>query len=135
MRKNEARLHLLSSVCKLVAMSIKDWLLALKHIEAPKILSWEISRNGICMEFIKPSTWFKSFIIYAITIEKVRCYLYLVTRIWTKREISSLAKFMPKHNQSPTPNVTKDNDFTSSYKIIIPTKKIEINVNSKNEAT
>jgi hypothetical protein len=42
---------------------------------------------------------------------------------------------MPKHNQSPTPNVTKDNDFTSSYKIIIPTKKIEINVNSKNEAT
>jgi serine/threonine-protein kinase RIO1 len=45
---------------------------------------------------------------------------------WTKKEISNLAKFMPKHNRGPTPNVTKDNAFTGSCKIIIGTKKIEI---------
>jgi hypothetical protein len=42
---------------------------------------------------------------------------------------------MPKQNRSPTPNVTKENDFTSSCRIIIATKKIEINVKSKNVAT
>ncbi len=62
MRISEVRLHLLSSFFKLVAMSIKDWLLILKHIEAPKILWWKISRSGICMEFFKPSTWCKYFI-------------------------------------------------------------------------
>ncbi len=39
MKKNEVRLHLLSFVFKLVAMSIKDWLSTLKHIEAPELLS------------------------------------------------------------------------------------------------
>jgi hypothetical protein len=43
-------------------MSIRDWLLTLKRIEAPKILSWKFSRSGICMEFFKPSTWCKYFI-------------------------------------------------------------------------
>jgi hypothetical protein len=42
---------------------------------------------------------------------------------------------MPKHNRSPTPNATKENDFTSSYKIIIATKKTEINVKSRDVAT
>jgi hypothetical protein len=83
------------------------------------------------MEFFKPGTSCKYFVIYAITIEKVRCYLYLVTRKWTKRKISSLAKFMPKHNRSPTPNATKDNNFTSSCRFIIATKKTEINVKSR----
>jgi hypothetical protein len=49
------------------------------------------------------------FVVYAVVIEKVKCYLYLVTRKWTKREISSLAKFMPKHNWGPTRNATKEN--------------------------
>ncbi len=39
MRKSEIRLHLFNYVFKLVAMNIKDWLSALKHIETPKILS------------------------------------------------------------------------------------------------
>jgi hypothetical protein len=42
---------------------------------------------------------------------------------------------MPKHNQGTTPNATKNNDFTSSYKIIISTNKTEINVKSKDVAT
>jgi hypothetical protein len=42
-----------------------------------------------------------TFVVYAIVIEKVECYLYLVTKKWTKNKISSLAKFMPKHNQGP----------------------------------
>jgi hypothetical protein len=68
-------------------MSIKDWLSSSKHIKTPKILSWEISRNGICMEFFKPDTWCKYFVVYVVVIEKVKCYLYLVTRKWTKKEI------------------------------------------------
>jgi hypothetical protein len=59
----------------------------------------------------------------------------LVTRKWTKREISSLAKFMPKHNRGPAPNATKENGFTGSCRIITATKKIEINVKSKDVAT
>jgi hypothetical protein len=43
-----------------------------------------------------------TFVVYAVVIEKMKCYLYLVIRKWTKREISSLAKFMPKHNWGPT---------------------------------
>jgi hypothetical protein len=38
---------------------------------------------------------------------------------------------MPKHNQGPTPNATKDNGFIGSYRIIIATKKTKINVKSK----
>jgi uncharacterized membrane protein YdjX (TVP38/TMEM64 family) len=56
MRKSEVRLHLLSYVFKLVAMSIRDFLLALKHIETPKIISCEIFRSGMCMEFFKLGT-------------------------------------------------------------------------------
>ncbi len=85
MRKNEVKLHLYSYVFKLVAMSIRDWLLALKHIKTPKILSWKISRSGICMEFFKLNTWCKYSIIYVGLIEKVKHYSYLVTRKWTKR--------------------------------------------------
>jgi serine/threonine-protein kinase RIO1 len=69
-----------------------------------------------------------------VVIEKVKCYLYLITKKWTKKEISSLAKFMPKHNRGPTPNVTKDNAFIGSCKIITRTKKIEI-VKLRNVAT
>jgi hypothetical protein len=42
---------------------------------------------------------------------------------------------MPKHNQGPIANVTKNNDFISSYKIITTTKKTEINVKSRDVAT
>jgi hypothetical protein len=42
---------------------------------------------------------------------------------------------MPKHNQDPTPNVTKDNGFIGSCIIIIAKKKIGINVQSKDVAT
>jgi hypothetical protein len=52
-----------------------------------------------------------------------------------KREIFSLTKFMPKHNQGLAPNATKDNNFTSSCRIITITKKTEINVKLKNVAT
>jgi hypothetical protein len=65
MKKSEVGLHLLSSIFKLVTMSIRDWLSALKHIEAPKILSWEISKSEICMEFFKLGTWCKYFVVYA----------------------------------------------------------------------
>jgi hypothetical protein len=99
---------------KLVAMSIRGWLLALKHIEAPKILSWKISRSGICMEFFKLGTWCKYFVIYVVVIEKVKCYLYLVTKKWTKGEISNLAKFMPKHNQPIWPHL-KDENFNVNF--------------------
>jgi hypothetical protein len=64
--------------------------------------------------------------IYAVVIEKVKYYLYLVTIKWTKKEISNLAKFMPKRNQGPTPNAIKENDFTGSCIIITTTKKTEI---------
>jgi hypothetical protein len=65
----------------------------------------------------------------------VKCYLYLVTKKWTKREISNLAKFMPKHNRGPAPNATKENGFIGSYRIITTTKKIKINVKSRDVAT
>ncbi len=39
MKNNEIRLHLLSSIFKLVAVNITDWLSSLKHTEAPKIFS------------------------------------------------------------------------------------------------
>jgi hypothetical protein len=50
--------------------------------------------------------------------QKMTCKVYLVIKKWTKKEISSLAKFMPKHDWGLTPNVTKDNDFTSFSRII-----------------
>jgi hypothetical protein len=134
MRLSEVRLHLLNSFFKLVAMSIKDWLLTLKHIEAPKILSWKVSKSGISMEFFKPNTWCKYFIVYAVVIEKVKYYLYLVTIKWTKKEISNLAKFMPKHNRGPTPNAIKKNGFTDFCTINTTTKKTEI-VKSRNVTT
>jgi hypothetical protein len=59
----------------------------------------------------------------------------LVTIKWTKREISNLAKFMPKHNQGPTPNAIKDNGFTGYCRIITATKKTKINVKSKDVVT
>jgi hypothetical protein len=65
----------------------------------------------------------------------MKCYLYLVTRKWTKRKISNLAKFMAKHNWGPTPNLTKDNGFTCFYIIITTTKKTEINEKSRDVAT
>jgi len=80
MRKSEIKLHLFNFVFKLVAMSIKDLLSALKHIKAPKILSWKIPKSGICMEFFKLGTWWKYFVFYSVIIEKVKCYLYLVTK-------------------------------------------------------
>jgi hypothetical protein len=64
--------------------------------------------------------------IYAVVIEKMKYYLYLVTIKWTMKEISNLAKFMPKRNRGPTPNVIKDNGLTGSCKIITTTKKTEI---------
>ncbi len=85
MRKIEVKLHIFSYVFKLVAMSIMDWLSTLKHIKTPKILSWEISKSGICMELFKLGTWCKYFVVYAVVVEKVKCYLYLVIRKWTKR--------------------------------------------------
>jgi hypothetical protein len=42
---------------------------------------------------------------------------------------------MPKHNWGPTPNATKENDFMGSCRIIASTKKIEINVKSRDVAT
>ncbi len=80
MKKSEIKLHLFNFVFKLVAMSIKDSLSALKHIKAPKILSWRIPKSGICIEFFKLGTWWKYFVFYSIIIEKVKCYLYLVTK-------------------------------------------------------
>jgi hypothetical protein len=107
MKKSEVKLHLFNFFFKLVAMSNRDWLSALKHIEAPKILSLDEKSPKVefAWNFYKLGTRCKYFIVYVVVIEKVKCYLYLVTRKWTKREISSLAKFMPKHNQGPTPNV------------------------------
>jgi hypothetical protein len=49
MRKSEIKLHLLSFAFKLVAMSIRDSLPTLKHIEAPKILS--LDENFLKVEF------------------------------------------------------------------------------------
>jgi len=86
------------------------------------------------MQFFILGTWCKYFVVYVVVIEKVKCYLCLVIRKWTKREISSLAKFMPKHNRGSTPNATKDNDFIGSCKIITTTKKFEINVKSRDVA-
>ncbi len=74
------------------------------------------------------------FYIYVVVIEKVKYYLYLVTIKWTEKEISNLAKFMPKHNWGPTSNAIKENGFTSSCRIITTTKKIEI-VKSRDVAT
>jgi len=59
----------------------------------------------------------------------------LVTKKWTKKKKINLAKFIPKHNRGPTPNVTKDNNFIGSYRIITTTKKTKINVKSKDVAT
>jgi hypothetical protein len=42
---------------------------------------------------------------------------------------------MAKHNRGPIANATKDNDFIGSYRIITTTKKIEINVKSKDVTT
>jgi hypothetical protein len=43
-----------------------------------------------------------TFVVYAIIIEKVKCYLYLVTKKWTKREISNLAKLCPSTTEGLT---------------------------------
>jgi len=85
MKISEVKLQLLNYIFKLVAMSIMDWLSTLKHIKAPKILSWKISKSGICIEFFKLGTWCKYFVVYAVVIEKMKCNLYLVIRKWTKR--------------------------------------------------
>ncbi len=85
MKISEVKLQLLSYIFKLVAMSIRDWLSTLKHIKSPKILSWKISKSGICMELFKLGTWCKYFVVYVVVIEQVKCNLYLVTRKWTKR--------------------------------------------------
>ncbi len=85
MRISEVRLHLLSSIFKLVVMSISEWLSTLKHIETPTKLSWKISRNGICMEFFKPSTWCKYFVVYAVVFENVKC-LHIFCAICAKKK-------------------------------------------------
>jgi hypothetical protein len=54
MRKSEVRLHLLSYVFKLVAMNIRDWLSALKHIETPKILF--LDEKSLEMKFASNSS-------------------------------------------------------------------------------
>jgi hypothetical protein len=42
---------------------------------------------------------------------------------------------MPKHNRGPAPNATKENGFIGSCRIITATKKIKINVKSRDVAT
>ncbi len=117
-----------------MSLSLLPWILRIdyQHWSTQNIIfKLNISRSGISMELFKLSTWCKYFVIYVIVIEKVKCYLYLFTIKWTMREISNLAKFVPKHNHGPTPNATRDNDFTSSCRITTTTKKTKINVKSK----